>query len=78
MDWRERIVTDKEILAGKPIIKGTRLSVEFVLGLFASGWSEQQVLNSYPNLHKDDILAAFAFAQEEIQHRLFFETPATK
>ena len=61
MDWRGKIVSDKEILAGKPIVKGTRLSVEFLLGLFASGWKEEDVLSNYPRLSKEDIQAIFAF-----------------
>jgi len=60
MDWRGRIISDKEILAGKPVIKATRLSVEFLLGLFANGWKEDEVLKNYPRLVKEDIQAAFA------------------
>ncbi|MGB9592048.1 MAG: DUF433 domain-containing protein [Candidatus Kryptoniota bacterium] len=44
MDWRKFIHSDPEILLGKPVVKGTRLSVEFILGLFSEGWSEQQIL----------------------------------
>ena len=44
MDWRQYIHSDPEILLGKPVVKGTRLSVEFILGLFAAGWTEQQVM----------------------------------
>ncbi len=64
MEWRGRIISDKEILAGKPVIKGTRLSVEFLLGLFANGWKEDEVLTNYPRLVKEDVQAAFAFVQE--------------
>ncbi|MBI5187504.1 MAG: DUF433 domain-containing protein, partial [Nitrospirae bacterium] len=45
--WRKFIHSDPEILLGKPVVKGTRLSVEFILGLFAEGWTEQQVLENY-------------------------------
>ena len=61
MDWRVKIVSDKEILAGKPIVKSTRLSVEFLLGLFANCWNEEDVLSNYPGLSKEDIQAIFAF-----------------
>ena len=64
MEWRGRIISDKEILAGKPVIKGTRLSVEFLLGLFTNGWKEDEVLKNYPRLVKEDVHAAFAFVQE--------------
>lgn len=48
--------SDPEILSGKPVVKGTRLSVDFLLELFANGWSEEQVLESYPNLTQDSLL----------------------
>ncbi len=73
MNWRERITSDKNILAGKPVIKGTRLSVEFLLGLFANGWSEAEVLKNYPSLIKEDLQAAFAFAQDGIKDGLIFD-----
>jgi uncharacterized protein (DUF433 family) len=64
MDWRDRIHSDPKILSGKPVVKGTRLSVEFLLRLFAAGWTEEQVLDNYPNLKRDDLLAIFAYAAE--------------
>jgi len=60
MDWKERIVSDKNILLGKPVIKGTRLSVEHILDRLANGWSEEMILESYPFISKDDILAVFS------------------
>lgn len=48
MDWTSHIHADPQILNGKPVVKGTRLSVEFLLSLFAAGWTEQQVLENYP------------------------------
>ncbi|MFN9864622.1 MAG: DUF433 domain-containing protein, partial [Bacteroidota bacterium] len=53
MNWREYIVSDKEILVGKPTIKGTRISVEHIVGLLAQGWSEAQILENYPRLTKE-------------------------
>ncbi len=64
MDWREHIHSDPDILLGKPVVKGTRLTVEFVLRLFAAGWTEQQVLENYPTLSPETIRAIFAFAAE--------------
>ena len=64
MDWRERIVSDPDILVGKPSIKGTRISVELILGWLASGWTHEMILESYPQLSREDILAALAFATE--------------
>ena len=50
MDWRDRIIVDPKILVGKPIIKGTRISVEFVIDLLARGWTTQQILREYDHL----------------------------
>jgi uncharacterized protein (DUF433 family) len=74
MEWRGKIISDKEVLAGKPVVKGTRLSVEFLLGLFANGWKEEEVLENYPTLKKEDIQAVFAFAQDGLKEGLIFES----
>ncbi len=71
MDWKERIVVDPEIAFGKPRIKGTRLSVEFLMGLFAAGWSEQRVLEDYPHLAREDLQAVFALAAEMLAEEDF-------
>ncbi|OGP85814.1 MAG: hypothetical protein A2Y95_09730 [Deltaproteobacteria bacterium RBG_13_65_10] len=62
--WKERIVTDPAVSAGKPVVKGTRLSVEFILGLLAEGWNEKKILENYPQLSNLDLQAIFAFAAE--------------
>ncbi|MEA3369121.1 MAG: DUF433 domain-containing protein [Candidatus Ratteibacteria bacterium] len=64
MDWRKFIHSDPEVLLGKPVVKGTRLSVEFLLGLFAEGWTEQQVLDNYPILTPESLQAVFAFVTD--------------
>ncbi|MBD2357221.1 DUF433 domain-containing protein [Tolypothrix sp. FACHB-123] len=64
MDWQQYIHSGTKILLGKPTVKGTRLSVEFLLGLFAAGWTEQQVLENYPTLTKEALRAVFAFTAE--------------
>ncbi len=66
MDWRYRIHSDPKILPGKPVVKGARLPVEFLLRLFA-GWTEEQVLDNHPNPKKEDLLAVFACAAEAAQ-----------
>jgi uncharacterized protein (DUF433 family) len=55
-----RIVLDPEVLAGKPVIRGTRLSVEFIIGLMADGWSEADILRNYSGLTRDDLAACLA------------------
>lgn len=62
----KRIVSDPKILNGKPIIKGTRISVEFILELFRSGMSHQQIMNEYDQLTKEDIAAALTFAKHAV------------
>jgi len=66
MNWREYIISDSKILMGKPTIKGTRISVELILELFSKGWTESQILESYPTISKDSICAVFAFLQSFI------------
>jgi uncharacterized protein (DUF433 family) len=60
MPWTGRIVADPAILAGKPVVRGTRLSVELILELLAAGESEQSILEDYPGLTREDILGCLA------------------
>ena len=71
MDWQRRIVTDSETLFGKPRIAGTRIGVEFLLDLLASGWSEAKILDSYPHLKPDDLQAVFAFVRDCLKDESF-------
>lgn len=64
MDWRDRITSNPEILVGKPVIKGTRISVELILGWLANGWPFDKIIEAYPHISREDILAALAFAAE--------------
>ncbi len=57
MNLLDRIVIDRSILVGKPIVRGTRLSVEFLVGLMAQGWPEAEILRNYPGLTREDLLA---------------------
>lgn len=71
MDWRNRITSDKEILLGKPVVKGTRISVELIRELLAEGWNEQMVLESYPNITQEDLKAVFAYLRDGMQQDLY-------
>jgi len=62
MNWQDRIVLDPKILVGKPIIKGTRLAVEFIVDLLAQGWPESEILRKYPGITHEDIAACLKFA----------------
>ena len=66
MDWRDHIHSDDAILGGKPVIRGTRISVELVLEYVADGCSVADVLAAYPHLSEADVLAAVAFAHDMI------------
>ena len=62
MDGQDRIVIDPDVLVGKPILKGTRLAVEFIVDLLAQGWTEADVLRNYPGLTHQDVQACLAYA----------------
>ncbi|MGO8898764.1 MAG: DUF433 domain-containing protein [Isosphaeraceae bacterium] len=64
MSHHDRIVIDPDILVGKPVVKGTRLSVDFLLGLLGQGWAESEILRNYPGLQREDLLACWAYAAE--------------
>jgi uncharacterized protein (DUF433 family) len=66
-EWQERIVADPKVMVGKPVIRGTRLTVEFIIDLFAHGWSEADILSSYPGITVEDIRACLAFASQRLQ-----------
>lgn len=72
MNWQERIVADPKVLAGKPVIKGTRLAVEFILDLLAEGWSEAEILQNYPKLTHEDIQACLSYASALIKSEKVF------
>lgn len=67
MNWRQRITIDKKILAGKPVIKGTRISIEFLLDLLSKGWTNEMILENYPQIKKADIQAALKYAVEVLK-----------
>jgi uncharacterized protein (DUF433 family) len=64
MNWRDHITVDPQILAGKPIVKGTRISVEFIANLLARGWTFEQILHEYDHLKQEDLQACLAYAPE--------------
>ena len=64
MNWQNRIVVDPAILVGKPVVRGTRLAVEFIIDLLAQGLTEAEVLRNYPGLTREDIHACLAYASE--------------
>jgi uncharacterized protein (DUF433 family) len=67
----ERIEINPKILTGKPVIKGTRLSVQFIVGLLAQGTTFQEILDEYSNLKQEDILACLWFASQVLESNTF-------
>jgi uncharacterized protein (DUF433 family) len=77
-DWRRRIIADPAILVGKPVIKGTRIAVEFVLEILTEGWTLEEILDSYPGITEDDVRACLAYAAAFLHahhHCVAHETP---
>ena len=70
MNWKDHIVVNPEVLVGKPIIKGTRISVELLLDRFA-GWSYDDILEAYSHLTREQVQAAIAFAAELFKEERF-------
>ena len=66
------IVLDPEVLAGKPVIRGTRLSVEFVIGLMAEGWNETDIMTNYSGITHEDIMACLAYARDTLSSERVF------
>ncbi len=76
MKWQDYIVSDSQVLLGKPTIKGTRISVELILELLSTGWTEAQILESYPTLTVESLKAVFAYLKNCIQQELYFPISA--
>jgi len=72
MDWRQHIHSDPGILMGKPVLKGTRLSVVFLLNLLSSGWTYDQIRENYPVITDESLSAVFAFAAECVQDEMVY------
>ena len=73
----ERITANREVLGGKPVIKGTRISVEFILELLASGVTESEILQDYPHLTKEDIHACLEYAAHSMKNEILLDLEKT-
>ena len=76
VDWRDRIIIDPEMLVGKPVVRGTRMSVEFLIDLLARGWTTDQVLHEYDHLQAEDIRACLHYAREVLASERVYPSPA--
>ncbi len=72
MRWEDHITIDPKVLTGKPVLKGTRLAVEFIVNLLAQGWSEAQIVENYPGIGQDDIRACLQYAGEVLKSERVF------
>jgi len=75
MTWQEYIEVDPGVLAGKPIVRGTRLAVEFIVELLAEGWSDSEICRNYPGLTQDQIRACLAYAHERLREERTYRAP---
>ena len=75
MNWKERIAIDPTLLAGKPVVRGTRLTVDFIVGLLGQGWSQRDILGNYPGLTRDDVAACLQYASEVLQAEKLYPRP---
>jgi uncharacterized protein (DUF433 family) len=71
-----RITLDPKVLAGKPVVRGTRLSVEFVIDLMAEGWSEADILANYSGITHEDVLACLSYARDTLSSEKVFPSAA--
>lgn len=76
MDWHDRINIDPKVLVGKPVIKGTRIAVEFVVDLLGRGWTTEQILQEYDHLTPQDIQACLAYASDILRSERVYPLPA--
>ncbi len=76
MNWQDRIVIDPNVLVGKPVIKGTRISVEFTVDLLGRGWTVERILKEYDHLTREDIQACLAYAGEVLKSERVYLVPS--
>ncbi len=76
MTWQQYITVDPEILVGKPIIKGTRISVELVMQFHADGWTEQDIIRNYPHLNSEQLRACHAYVADLLSREKVYPIPA--
>ena len=76
MNWEERITIDPTVLTGKPVSRGTRMAVEFVIDLLGRGWSVERVLREYEHLTAADVQACLAYMGDVLKSERVYLTPS--
>ncbi len=75
MTWQDRIIINPEVMVGKPIVKGTRITVEFIFGLLAQGWKTDEILKNYPGIEREDIQACLIYASDVLRAEKVYPLP---
>ncbi len=75
MDWKDRIILDPKVLVGKPVIRGTRIAVEFVVDLLGRGWTTEEILREYDHLTPEDIQACLSYASDVLKSERVYLLP---
>ena len=75
MIYNDRIVIDHAILGEKPTIRGTRISVEFILELLGNNWSHEKIIENYPQIENEDVLAALNYALHLLKTEHIYPVP---
>ena len=75
MEWPEQISLNPEVLCGKPVVKGTRISVELILDLIGSGWTENEIIEEYPRITSEDIRACVQYAKRLVASERVYAEP---
>jgi uncharacterized protein (DUF433 family) len=75
LTWQDRIIINPEVMVGKPIVKGTRITVEFIIGLLAQGWKTDEILKNYPGIEREDIQACLIYASDVLRAEKVYPLP---
>jgi uncharacterized protein (DUF433 family) len=78
MSQHPRISIDPDIMVGKPVIKGTRLPVEFIIELMIAEWTHQDIIDNYPGVVREDILACLAYARDTLISQWHRQKPGNR
>lgn len=73
VNWKQHIISNPSVLSGKPVIKGTRISVELILEKLSEGESIEQIVKSHPHISKENIMACLAYAKDSLSNEVIYQ-----
>jgi uncharacterized protein (DUF433 family) len=76
MNWQEYISLNPQVMTGKPVIKGTRITVELILERLGTGWTTEQLLESYPHISEDSVRACLLYAVDSVKNEIIHDIAA--